>query len=162
MSTRSWTTAPATLVAVVVLYFVVPLEVRHSPVRLVVELVVTLAALGWVAAVIVREAQRQRTGADSGLRGRHLALLLELAVVLFALAYYLLAVHGRDQMAGVDTRLDALYFTVSTMATVGYGDIHPVGQLARGVATAHIVFDLVVLALAARLVARSFRGGRPG
>lgn len=159
---RTWTTAPATLVAVVVLYFALPLEVRPSPVRLLVELALTLAAVAWVARVIVREARRQLGGAGDGLRGRHLALLVELAVVLFALAYYLLAVHGTGQMAGIDTRLDALYFTVTTMGTVGYGDIHPVGQLARAVATVHVVFDVVVLALAARLLARVLRNPGDG
>jgi hypothetical protein len=140
---------------VLVLYFAVPLDTSPSPLRLVVGLVATLAAVGWVARVILREARRQLRGEDAGLHGLHLVLLLELALVLFALAYYLLAVHGTEQMAGIETRLDALYFTASTMATVGYGDIHPVGQLARGVATAHIVFDVVFLALVARLAARA-------
>ncbi len=157
-----WTTSWATPLAVLVLYFAVPLDTGPSPLRLVVGLAATLAAVGWVARVVLREAGRQVRGEDAGLQGRHLALLLELAMLLFALAYYLLAVHGTDQMAGIETRLDALYFTASTMGTVGYGDIHPVGQLARGVATAHIVFDVVFLALAARLAARALTGPAPG
>ena len=152
----------ATFVAVLVLYFAVPLEATPSPARLVVGLVLTLSALGWVAMIITREARKELSGAAQGLRGRHLALLLELALVLFALTYYLLAIHGTDQMVGIGTRLDALYFTASTMATVGYGDVHPVGQVARGVATAHLVFDVVVLALAARLAVRAFGGDRAG
>jgi hypothetical protein len=152
----------ATFVAVLVLYFAVPLDVRPSPVRLAVELVLALSALAWVALVITREARGQLSGATRGMRGRHLALLLELALVLFALTYYLLAIHGTDQMVGIETRLDALYFTASTMATVGYGEVHPVGQVARGVATVHLVFDVVVLALAARLAVRAFGGDRAG
>ena len=31
--------------------------------------------------------------------------------------------------------------------TVGYGDVHPVGQMARIFATAQVVFDLVLVAL---------------
>lgn len=159
-----WLSSPTTLVAVLVLYFAVPVRVGPSPGRLVLELVLTFVAVGWVATVVAREARRQVEGVDVGLRGRHLALLLELALVLFALTYYLLAVHGTDQMVGIETRVDALYFTASTMGTVGYGDIHPVGQLARVVATAHIVFDVVFLALAARVAARAFtaRPGEPG
>lgn len=155
-----WTTSWATLVAVLVLYFAVPLEVGPSPVRLVVGLALTLGAVGWVALVVLREFRRQLAGTE-GLRGRHLALLLELALLLFALAYYLLAVHGTQQMVGIETRLDALYFTASTMATVGYGDVHPVGQLARGVATAHIVFDVVFLGLAAQLAGRALTRPAP-
>ena len=155
-------TGPGTLAAVLVLYFAIPVDPRPSAARLVVGLVLTLPALGWVALVIIREARHAISGAGGGLRGRHLALLVELALVLFALTYYLLAVHGTGQMVGVETRLDALYFTASTIATVGYGDVHPVGQLARGVATAHLVFDVVVLAAAAQLVARSLRERPPG
>jgi voltage-gated potassium channel len=157
-----WTTSWATLVAVLVLYFAVPLEAGPSPARLVVGLALTLGAVGWVALVVLREFRRQVTGTEEGLRGRHLALLLELALVLFALAYYLLAIHGTDQMVGIGTRLDALYFTASTMATVGYGDVHPAGQVARGVATAHIVFDVVFLGLVARLVGRALTRPAPG
>lgn len=157
-----WTTSWVTLLAVLVLYFAVPLEAGPAPARLAVGLALTLGAVGWVALVVLREFRRQQSGADQGLRGRHLALLLEVALLLFALAYYLLAIHGTQQMAGIETRLDALYFTASTMGTVGYGDIHPVGQLARGVATAHIVFDVVFLALGARLAARALTRPAPG
>ena len=49
-------------------------------------------------------------------------------------------------LAGLDTRTDALYFTVVTLGTVGYGDVHPVGQAARLIATTQIAFDLVFVA----------------
>ena len=153
---------PGTLIAVLVLYFAIPVEPRPSPARLAVELVLTASALGWVAQVIAHEVRAQVAGAGQGLRGRHLALLVELALVLFAMTYYLLAIHGTGQMVGLETRLDALYFTASTMATVGYGDVHPAGQAARAVATANLVFDVVVLAAAARLVTGAFGGARPG
>jgi hypothetical protein len=81
-----------------------------------------------------------------------LLMLLELVTTLFALAYYGLSVHRPDEMVGVGTRLDALYFTVSILATVGLGDIHPEGQLARAVATVHIAFDVAFIALFARLL----------
>ena len=44
------------------------------------------------------------------------------------------------------TRVDALYFTLATMATVGYGDIHAEGQVARAMVCAVIAFDVVVVA----------------
>jgi len=37
----------------------------------------------------------------------------------------------REQFAGVDGGIDALYFAVVTASTVGYGDVHPVGEAAR-------------------------------
>jgi hypothetical protein len=149
--------SPGTLAAVLLLYFAVPLDAHPCVGRLLVELAVTLSALCWVAVVIIREARDQLSGDEHTLEGRHIALLVEAALLLFSLTYYLLAVRGTNQMVGIDTRLDALYFTAATMATVGYGDVHPVGQLARGVTTANLVFDVVVLAAAARVVARARR-----
>jgi voltage-gated potassium channel Kch len=84
-----------------------------------------------------------------------LVLLLEIVMLVFALLYFTLAVKVDDQMYGIHTRLDALYFTVTTMTTVGYGDIHPVGQLARAICTIHLVFDLVFIAAFAGLVRRT-------
>ena len=43
------------------------------------------------------------------------------------------------------TRTDALYFTVTTFTTVGFGDIIPASQGARLVVTAQMILDLLVL-----------------
>jgi voltage-gated potassium channel len=37
----------------------------------------------------------------------------------------------RDQFGGIDTLLDAFYYTLVTASTVGYGDVAPQGQVAR-------------------------------
>jgi voltage-gated potassium channel len=80
-----------------------------------------------------------------------LALLFTMLVLGFAAIYVVLG--GRPhQMAEVHTKVDALYFTVSTLGTVGFGDAHAVGQLARIVVTLQITFDLVFLAVAVRLL----------
>jgi hypothetical protein len=53
------------------------------------------------------------------------------------------------------TRTEALYFTVSVLSTVGFGDIHAVGQLGRAVVTVQMLFDLVFVASAVGLVVSS-------
>jgi hypothetical protein len=50
------------------------------------------------------------------------------------------------QIDELDTRVDSLYFTLSTLATVGFGDISADGQLARTIVTVQIVFNLVFVA----------------
>ena len=55
------------------------------------------------------------------------------------------------QVAGLATRVDAVYFTVTTLSTVGYGDIHAISQAARVVVTVQILFDLMFLGVLVRV-----------
>ncbi len=48
--------------------------------------------------------------------------------------------------------MDALYFTMSTIATVGFGDVHATGQVARAVVTLQIFLDLIFVGLVARII----------
>ena len=53
------------------------------------------------------------------------------------------------------TKLDGIYFSVTTLATVGYGDITPVSEYARGVGIVQMVVNLAVLGLAVRVLTRA-------
>ena len=86
-----------------------------------------------------------RAGPDVRLRG--LFVLLLVTVFFFAETSYLLA-RMPGQVADLHTKTDALYFTVATLSTVGYGDVHAVGQLARVAVIVQIVFDLSFLGTA--------------
>jgi voltage-gated potassium channel len=78
------------------------------------------------------------------------------AIALFAVVYARLAdIPG--EFAGLAPRLDAFYFTFTTLATVGFGDVHASGQTARLVVTIQIAFNLVVLALAAQVLDKALR-----
>jgi hypothetical protein len=53
------------------------------------------------------------------------------------------------------TRVDSVYFTLTTLATVGYGDIHPASEACRKAASAQIIVSLVfVVIVLALLVSR--------
>ncbi len=45
-----------------------------------------------------------------------------------------------------------MYFTVTILATVGFGDITATGQLSRGLVTLQMVVNFAVLAVALRVV----------
>ena len=64
------------------------------------------------------------------------------------------------QFEGLRTRVDAVYFTVTTISTVGYGDVHAVGRSARVAVTTQILLDLTVIAGAVKLLVGAAR--RPG
>jgi voltage-gated potassium channel len=59
------------------------------------------------------------------------------------------------------TRTDALYFTVTTFATVGHGDISATSQSARIIVTAQMTLDLLVLGLGIRVFASAVQRSRP-
>jgi len=84
-----------------------------------------------------------------------LAILMMVAMVTigFAAVYAALSRRG-EEFAALHTKLDAVYFTVTTLATVGYGDIAPTGQLARAVAILQMIVDILVIGVAARLAMR--------
>jgi voltage-gated potassium channel len=85
--------------------------------------------------------------------------LVVLFICLFALLYLSLAATDPDAFSEPLGRLDALYFTSSTFATVGFGDITPVNDTARAVVTVQMLLDLGVLALIAKTT--FFAAGRP-
>ena len=74
------------------------------------------------------------------------------ALVLGFSAIYLVLAERPDEVAGLETRLDSVYFTVTTLATVGTGDIHAQGQAARAVAIVQMLANVVVLAVSVRLL----------
>ncbi|MEV7354197.1 potassium channel family protein [Kitasatospora sp. NPDC091276] len=85
-----------------------------------------------------------------------LSFLIFLAMTIFSATYYVMAARPGD-FEGLVTRLDALYFTVVTLATVGYGDITPAGQAPRLVVILQIGYTFVFLATAAGTLSRTIR-----
>ncbi|WP_010532739.1 potassium channel family protein [Brachybacterium squillarum] len=83
-------------------------------------------------------------------------------VVASSVTVYLLGAQVPDQFVGIGTRTDALYVTVVTMATIGYGDIHPVGQAARLLTTLLAVFDLNFVGALGSALSMQLRRRFPG
>jgi hypothetical protein len=144
-ATKPWIRPLVSLVGLVVAYYLVPVSFDASAGVLVPSLLGTLAGLGVVAWAVVKELDHLLHGEESRSTAA-LAMLLLLLVIAFSLTFYLLERSHPGQIADLHTRTDALYFTLSTMATVGYGDVHAEGTAARALVCAVIVFDVVVVA----------------
>ena len=76
-----------------------------------------------------------------------------LAALIGALGYSTAGTYAlREQFDGVNTLLDALYFSVVTASTVGYGDVTPVGgpegQLAKWFVLSALVLNVASFAVA--------------
>jgi voltage-gated potassium channel len=133
------------LIGLLIAYFAFPVNFDASVGVVVLSLLLTfggLALIGWTMVVELEHLRRGETSRTT----RALAMLLVLLVMSFSLAFYLLELASPGQIVDLHTRTDALYFTLSTMATVGYGDVHAEGQAARALVSAVIAFDVVVVA----------------
>jgi voltage-gated potassium channel len=133
----------SSLGAALLFYYFVPIGNEEHPVW---RWAVFVVGLGVLIYLIARQMSKQlAAGSDPGVKIRSLIALLFPVVVLFALAYYVIQITDPTQFNGLETRTDSLYFTVITLGTVGYGDVHAVGQVARVVTMIQVAFDLVVI-----------------
>jgi voltage-gated potassium channel len=83
---------------------------------------------------------------------RVLAFGLPLLLVLFASTYITVDGQQADAFTEPLNRTDGLYFTVTTFATVGYGDITPRTELARVLVTVQMLVGLIAVGVFAKLV----------
>lgn len=128
----------AIVALLVTAYFLIPLS--HEELRVLPRTMLTGLTFLALGVFVVRQLGR---GGD---RLGHLVVALTFVLVTLAATAYRLELSRPEQFTGMATRLDALYFTLVTMATIGYGDIHPAGQAARALVSVTIVFDVIFVA----------------
>jgi voltage-gated potassium channel len=138
-------------VALILVYFAIPIQARDGAVAVAVRVTLTVVALGVLVFAIRRQVLRQIEAPDAPLGG--LIVSIVAGVLLFSLADYIVAFYAPDEFAGLRTRLDALYFALTTLITIGFGDIYARGQVARGLLCVQMLFNVVVLATTASLLA---------
>ncbi|GHJ49099.1 hypothetical protein Cs7R123_64410 [Catellatospora sp. TT07R-123] len=128
----------------IAVYFVVPTDRGSAAWELVARTLFSLVGIVVVAALILRQINRQLAGDEAPLLG--LLNALTTGVLFFALADYVLAVGSPGSFVDLQTRVDALYFALSTLATVGFGDVHAQGQSARVLLILQMVFNTMIIA----------------
>ena len=144
-----WRHLMAVTGGVVLLYFAVPVSSEidtHNLLRLVVSLVaLVLLSLG-----VVLQLKKHLNQNDRRIDG--LIATVVTVVVVFSFIFFTLARHEPGEFAQLKTRVDGLYFTVATMATVGFGDVHAKGQVARSLVLVLMVFNVVFVGAAVTLM----------
>jgi voltage-gated potassium channel len=148
------------ITALVAIYYLLPLD-HSSTGTAVTILVIGLAGFIGLVAFHVRAITRSPF---PGLRAvEALAVGVPLFVLLFAATYVVMATMSASNFGGRLTHTDGLYFTVTVLSTVGFGDITAKTQAARLVVTGQMITDLVILAVAIKIivgaVSRSRQGG---
>ena len=149
----------ATTVALVALYYLLPLD-HLTDVPLAVLLVVGLVVLLVISAGQVREILKAKYPAVRAAEA--LATTVPLFLLLFASAYYVMERPSPGSFSHSLTRTDALYFTVTTFTTVGYGDITATSQSARLMVTVQMLLDLLALGLGVRVLLGAVQLARQG
>ncbi|MDF9816049.1 potassium channel family protein [Streptomyces sp. SPB162] len=138
------------------LYYLVPLDREFDAVSAAL-LVLGLVAFGCLVAWQVTAVTR---AAHPGLRAVEvLATAVPLFLLMFSAAYFLVAKDRAAAFSEPLTRTDALYFTVTVFATVGFGDITPITRLSRVLTTAQMVADLILVGLIAKVLFGAVRIG---
>lgn len=146
--------APIGAAVIVTGYYLSPLGVSTA-LELVVHVLVALLVLAVVVAWQVRGIVHSER---PGIRAvEALAVVVTLMVCVFATAY--LGMSERDPAAFSEPlgRTAALYFTMTTLTTIGFGDISAHTEAARVVVMLQMVFNVVVIGAGIKLIATTAR-----
>jgi hypothetical protein len=136
-------------VPLVTLYYLAPLD-GPLDVSTVIGFALGLVAFAlvilWqVRAILLSDAPRLRTV-------RAVVIAVSTLLVVFAATYSVIS-HGRpDSFSEPLTRTDALYFTLTVFATVGFGDIAPRTDAARIVTMIQMLVGLIAVGLLGKIV----------
>ena len=143
--------------ALVALYYLLPLDHASAPVAITI-LVTGLA--GFIALVTVQV--RSIIGSPfPGLRAvEALATSVPLFLLLFAATYVVLAALSAANFGTHLSHTDGLYFTVTVLSTVGFGDITAKTETARLVVTGQMIADLIIFGLAIKIIVGAVRRRR--
>jgi voltage-gated potassium channel len=149
--------ALGSVAVLVAIYYLLPLD--HSARWLAI----TMLVIGLVALIGLVAYQVRTIIASSfpGLRAvEALAISVPLFLLLFASTYVVLAALAHGSFNQPMNHTNALYFTVTVFATVGFGDITAQTATARLLVTGQMITDLIILGLGARVILGAVQRGR--
>ena len=136
-------------VVLLVLYYQAPLDRPEDP-RTFAWLGAGVAALG---AAIAWQARVIRVSNIPRLRAvETAALAIAALLILYSSTYVVMSNDQPDSFTEVLGRTDALYYTMTIFATVGFGDITPTAESTRIVTMTQMVVGILAVGLAAKLL----------
>jgi voltage-gated potassium channel len=142
--------------ALLTVYYLLPLD-RSSTWAAVTTLAAGLVVF---VALVVFQVRMIIASPFPGLRAvEALGTSVPFFLLLFAGTYVVLAGVSTDNFGTPLNRSEALYFTVTVFATVGFGDITAKTDAARLVVTGQMVADLVVVGLGIKVIVEAVKRG---
>jgi voltage-gated potassium channel len=149
--------ALASTVALLVIYYLLPLD-RTSTTTAILMLGAGMLALVVLVSFQVRAIVRATYPALRAVGA--LATSAPLFLLLFAATYFVVGQISGANFSEPLTRTDALYFTVTVFATVGFGDITATTEGARALVTGQMVAGIVIVGIGARIIVDAIKHGR--
>jgi len=87
-------------------------------------------------------------------------LLLSAGVTIVIGSFLIFSIESSHSDSQINTMLDAVWWTVATVTTVGYGDVVPVTDLGKIVAIFYMFFGIGILALSISVLGTQFYKNR--
>ncbi len=138
-------------------YVTAPLDQRpvgRIAVRLALELLVLVLVLGWQIWAVGRSPHPVLRGVEA------VSVSVPLLILTFAATYVIVDNTSPGSFTEALSRLDAAYLAVTILATVGFGDITPVTDLARSLVMSQMLVDLAFVGLVAKVLVGAVRRRR--
>ncbi len=132
-----------------VVYATAPLGQRPNgsiAAQLCVALLLLVAVLGLQFRSVAKSPHPTLKGVEA------VAVSVPLLVLSFAATYVGMAAADASSFSEPLSRVDAVYFSVTVLATVGFGDITPTSETARVIVTLQMIVDLILLGLIAKVL----------
>lgn len=150
---------PMAIVAVVLLlYALTPVNAGPAAVAAVLS---SLASIGLLLWIVVRQTRRIARHAEPAVAAvEALALLGTLFVLSFSMTYVALSASDPTSFSQPVDKVAAIYFSMTIMSTVGFGDIVAVSDVARMTVVVQMIANLVLLALVVRIITEVTRWAR--
>jgi hypothetical protein len=122
--------------------------------QLLLELAALVLVLVWQIRSVGRSPHPVLRGVES------LVVTVPLLVLTFAATYVVVDHNSPGSFSEALSRLDAAYFSVTVLATVGFGDITPLTEAARSLVMAQMLVDLAFVGLVAKVLVGAVRRRR--
>jgi hypothetical protein len=139
----------AATVLVVVAYFAAPVGQDADALGIAV---LVGGSIGLVAVIVLQVRAIIDSPVPQLRAAEALASIAVLVIVLFAFIFVCMSASDASSFSEPITKVNGLYFTVTVLATVGFGDITAESDAARVVVTGQMLLDLLFLGLVVRLL----------
>lgn len=144
-----------TTCSLLAVYYLLPIDALD-----VGSLTYFVVAFGIFALTLVWQVRSILQAEHPGLRAvEAIGVALPLLVVIFASAYMSLAHNDPASFSELLNRTAGLYFTITVLSTVGFGDITPKTDTARLIVALQMLLDLVMIGVTVNLIVGAARTG---